>query len=175
MTLRSTVLAVSVLAAGIACSWTFAQEQPKQPGAAPAASSSLPPRGQYSDLQLNAFLPMQGGSQKEQAQVIKLVKEFTKATKEEDKKKIRTEITDLLAKQFDQHMKQQQKELEDLEKQIASVKETMKKRQDSKSTIVDRRVEQLILDADGMGWNVPSNLRPGAAQTLPAPAKGRRE
>jgi hypothetical protein len=62
----------------------------------------------------------------------------------------------LLAKQFDQHVQQQQKELENLEKQIASLRTVLRKRQDSKTAIVDRRVDQLLLEADGMGWNVPS-------------------
>jgi flagellar motility protein MotE (MotC chaperone) len=85
-----------------------------------------------------------------------LAKKYVTSQKEDDKKEIRKQLAEVLAKQFEAQVKQQEKELADLEKQIASLKATLKKRQDNKTAIIDRRIEQLIQDAEGLGWTAPS-------------------
>jgi hypothetical protein len=90
-----------------------------------------------------------------------LAKQYAKSEKEDEKKEIRKKLTEFLAKQFDAQAKQQEKQLADLEKQIASLKATLKKRQDNKTTIIDRRIEQLIQEAEGLGWTAPSAPNPG--------------
>ena len=85
-----------------------------------------------------------------------LVQQYVKA-KEEDKKEIRKKLAEALGKQFDAHMKQQQDELAALEKQINDLKNIMKKRQEAKTTIIDRRLDQLIQDAEGLGWTAPGS------------------
>jgi uncharacterized protein YlxW (UPF0749 family) len=89
-----------------------------------------------------------------------LAQQYVKATKEEDKKDIRKKLVDALNLQFDQHIQHQQKELEDLEKQIADLKAVLKKRLDAKTTIVERRIDQLLQEADGLGWTSPGTPRP---------------
>lgn len=95
-----------------------------------------------------------------QQQSAKLAHQYVKADKDEEKKEIRKKLADVLAKQFDTQVEKQQKELADLEKQIASLKALLKKRTDAKTTIIERRMDQLIQDAEGLGWtpggsNVP--------------------
>jgi len=85
-----------------------------------------------------------------------LVQQYVKA-KEEDKKEIRKKLAEALGKQFDAHMKQQQDELAALENQINDLKNIMKKRQEAKTTIIDRRLDQLIQDAEGLGWTAPGS------------------
>jgi hypothetical protein len=92
-----------------------------------------------------------------QAQAAELAKQIVKEEKEESKKEIRKKLADLLNEQFEAHTAQQKKELDDLEKQIANLKSLLKKRQDAKSTIVERRMDQLIHEAEGLGWNTPNN------------------
>jgi hypothetical protein len=87
---------------------------------------------------------------------VKLAKQYAKAEKEEEKKDIKKKLTDVLNEQFDLQMKQQQKELEDLEKQVANLKAMLKKRVDAKSAIVDRRIDQLAQEAEGLGWSTPN-------------------
>src|SRR5262249_8303304 len=84
-----------------------------------------------------------------------LAKQYVDSKKEDERREIRKKLTDVLTQQFDQQIQQQQKELEDLEKQIASLRAVLKKRVDAKSAIVERRFEQLIQDAEGLGWNAP--------------------
>jgi hypothetical protein len=54
-------------------------------------------------------------------------------------------------------MEQQQKELADLERQMAELQNLLKKRQKAKSEIIDRRMDQLIQDAEGLGWTAPGS------------------
>jgi hypothetical protein len=95
-----------------------------------------------------------------QNEAAKLAKDFTKSTKPDEKQEIRKKLSDLLTKQFDTNVQHQQKELEELEKQIADLRTLLKKRQDAKSTIVERRLEQLIQDAEGLGWTAPGTTMP---------------
>lgn len=90
-------------------------------------------------------------------QPAQLAKQYVEAMKEEEKREIRKRLAEMLSQQFDGHVKQQQKELEELEKQIASLKKVLQRRLDAKSTIVERRLEQLIHDAEGLGWNAPTS------------------
>jgi hypothetical protein len=104
-----------------------------------------------------------------QGQAQDLARQYVKAEKEEQKKEIRKKLTDLLAQQFDQRNEQQQKELENLEKQIVELKALLKKRADGRSAILDRRFEQLILDVEGLGWQAPDGKPAmGTLRLLPA-------
>jgi hypothetical protein len=89
------------------------------------------------------------------AQSHELAQQYVKSENEDEKKDIRKKLTDTLDKQFDLHLKEQQKELDELEKQVAKLKAVLKKRKDAKENIVERRLEQLVQEADGLGWNAP--------------------
>ena len=91
-----------------------------------------------------------------QSQAAELARKLANAKDEDEKSRIREKLTEVLNQSFDEHMKQQQKELDQLEEQIRSLRALMKKRASNKNTIVERRIEQLIQDADGLGWNAPN-------------------
>jgi hypothetical protein len=107
-----------------------------------------------------------------------LARDYVKAEKEDAKKEIRKKLAESLAKQFDQHIQQQQKELDELEKQITSLRDIVKKRVAGKNDIIERRIDQLVKDAEGLGWNAPGSPRfpyghgPfGMTGPVPAPEK----
>jgi DNA-binding transcriptional regulator YbjK len=135
-----------------------------QPDAKPDPLTTFVPalqalQGQRSVYQQDVFQELQPfGMQSGSNQAAKLAKQYVKSEKEDEKKEIRKKLADLLAQQFDQHMEQQQKELKELEKQIESLKTLLKKRGEAKPAIVDRRLEQLLQDASGLGWTAPSNI-----------------
>ncbi len=116
---------------------------------------------------LDALHSVRFSSSNFQQQSANLAKQYVKADKEEEKKEIRKKLGDVLAKQFDTQVEKQQKELADLEKQIASLKSLLKKRTDAKPTIIDRRIDQLIQDADGLGWTPGGSNVPGYQQANP--------
>src|SRR5690242_15587028 len=72
-----------------------------------------------------------------QDETAQLANQIRKAEKEEDKKELKKKLADVLGKQFDAHMKQQDDELTALEKQINDLKELMKKRLAARTKIID--------------------------------------
>jgi hypothetical protein len=158
------VLAFVLVGIGsITCAVVFAQpapqDLPKQP-LVPATQELLPiNNGQPDNYPLWGPSVLQPGLREQSGD---LARQYAKAEKEEDKKEIRKKLADVLGKQFDAQMDHQQKELVELEKQIASLRSLLKKRQDAKTAIIDRRMEQLIQDAEGLGWRAPPGLQPGA-------------
>jgi hypothetical protein len=106
------------------------------------------------------------------------------AAKEDDKKsQLRTQLREALEKQFELQEQRRQEELAQIEARLKSLRELMQKRKDARQTIIDRRLDQLLRDAEGLGWNAPSSggsssRVPNAAayftpQTLPTPARSR--
>lgn len=118
------------------------------------------PRTEPGANDLRAWPMVFGTRQDSSHQAAQLAQQYVKATKEDEKKEIRKKLTDLLSQQFDQRLQQQQKEVDDLEKQIAALKEVLKKRTAAKTTIVERRIDQLVQEAEGLGWNNPSSPHP---------------
>jgi hypothetical protein len=143
-------LALPLVAVGALVAGGSAQEPPPRVIPAPRAEGpgGLPGFAIFGDL--GRFPPFQW-----QSKAAQLAREYAKTEKESEKKEIREKLTEILNQQFDEHMRHQQKELEDLEKQIADLRTVMKKRIRAKAAIVDRRIEQLIQDAEGLGWNSP--------------------
>lgn len=96
------------------------------------------------------------GSAKERTLVTQLAQQYVKSTKEDEKKDLRKKLSEALGKQFDQLAEQQQKELEDLEKQVSSLKALLKKRHEARDTIIDYRLDQVLQEAEGLGWGTHS-------------------
>src|SRR5262245_23197668 len=84
--------------------------------------------------------------------VQQLVQKYVKTDSKEEKKGIRDQLAEVLGHQFDDHIQQERKELEDLEKQLASLRALLRKRQDAQGTIIERRIDQLVQEAEGLGW-----------------------
>jgi hypothetical protein len=80
-----------------------------------------------------------------------LVKQMGKATGDE-KDKLKTKLTETLEKQFDMRQKRHEKELAALEAQVKKLKDMVQKRQDNRRDIISRRIDQLLRDAEGLGW-----------------------
>jgi flagellar motility protein MotE (MotC chaperone) len=129
----------------------YAQQAPAPSRPADAPLTPLPSGEVFYRDAFDGF----GGRQSESMQ---LAQQYTKAAKPEEKQEIRKKLADLLAKQFDANLQQQQKELEDVEKQIADLRALLKKRVDAKTLITERRVDQLIQDAEGLGWTAPGSI-----------------
>jgi hypothetical protein len=80
-----------------------------------------------------------------------LVKQLAKA--EGDKKdKIKDQLTETLGKQFDARQKRHDDEIKALEDQVKKLKELVKKRQNNRREIISQRLEQLVREAEGLGW-----------------------
>ena len=102
-----------------------------------------------------------------QQAVTKLQKQYVAAADEKAKAEIRKQLEELVGKQFDQQRAQQQKELADLEAQLKRLQELAKKRDAVRQEIINRRLEQLIHESEGLGW-LPPSPRPGWADVQSA-------
>jgi flagellar motility protein MotE (MotC chaperone) len=80
-----------------------------------------------------------------------LVKQLAKAEGEK-REKIKDQLTDTLGKQFDARQKRHQDEIAALEKQLKKLKELVEKRKENRREIIGKRLEQLVREAEGLGW-----------------------
>lgn len=81
----------------------------------------------------------------------KLVKQLAKA-EGENKDQIKAQLTETLGKQFDARQKRHQAEIAALETQVKKLKELVQKRQENRRDIISKRREQLVREAEGLGW-----------------------
>jgi hypothetical protein len=85
-----------------------------------------------------------------------LASQYGAAKEDGAKEKLRSQLRDVLDKQFTVHHKRREAELEKLEARVRSLRELLSKRSEQRQPIVDRRLEQLTRDAEGLGWSEPS-------------------
>ena len=87
-----------------------------------------------------------------QQQVQSLLKKLSEAKEEATKTDLQKKLTEALGKQFDIRQEAREKELKELEERVKRLRETLEKREKAKESIVKNRLEQLLREADGLGW-----------------------
>ncbi len=158
-------MAWATLAAAVAWApWPVAGQQPAAtpttpvatypPGGTTSAAGEASPFSGYQAL--GQTLPVGSRDRATQDQIAKLAQQYVKATQAAEKSDIRKKLADALGKQFDQLAERQQKELEALEKQVADLRALLKKRHDARDQIIDRRLDQVLQEAEGLGWGTRS-------------------
>jgi hypothetical protein len=85
-----------------------------------------------------------------------LMHDYKRTEDADERGKIKTKLAAALAKQFDAQQKRRDLELSRVEAQLKKLRELMKKRDEERKTIIDRRVDQLVRDAEGLGWAPPA-------------------
>ena len=69
-----------------------------------------------------------------------------------DRKKIEQQLRQSLKEQFDARMSVHQKEIEQLEAKVKKLREQLELRRKKQDEIVDFRLQQLLREAQGLGW-----------------------
>ena len=82
---------------------------------------------------------------------------YVAADKADDQKRLKTDLRDMLTKQFDVQRQRRELELSRIEERVKKLRDQIKKRNDARDTIIDRRLEQLTNEADGLGWGQPES------------------
>jgi hypothetical protein len=95
-----------------------------------------------------------------------LAQRYAKTENRDEREKVRDELNKVLQQQFDAQQERRKAEIERVEAQLKKLRELMQKREDSKRSIVSRRLEQLLQDAEGLGWTGAGS---GPATTTLAP------
>ncbi len=97
-----------------------------------------------------------------------LVARYAESETAAERKDIHAALRNLLAKQFDAQRQRQELELRRIEEQVRKLREQIKKRDDARETIIGRRLDQLINEAEGLGWAPAAEERPGSGAGFPA-------
>lgn len=95
-----------------------------------------------------------------------LLQELRKVESEDERAPITRKLASVVEEQFDIRQQVRERELEALETRIQRLRDLHEKRADAKAEIVERRVEQLVRDAEGLGWS-SGGSDPGDAWTIP--------
>ena len=98
------------------------------------------------------------------AEAASLAKQYANTDKENESKRlaVRKQLLQLLTQQFDEHAQQQKKELAALEAEIARLNAQLNKRLAAKEKIIERRFDQLVEEAEGLGWSSPGRGQPSS-------------
>jgi hypothetical protein len=104
----------------------------------------------YGDPELNK---LHGEEAQIEGKVHELLTQYGRTEKEGDKAAIKKNLTAQLEKQFDLQQKRRDLEVTRVEAQLKELRKIIKKRSDGKEKIIDRRLDQLLQDAEGLGWS----------------------
>jgi hypothetical protein len=124
------------------------QTNPFDPVLSPPAQNT---QGDLNSLYSRGFLSgqylYQPGGETE-----KLARQLAKAKTDAEREGLRSKLNDLLEKQFDERQKKHKAESEALEAQVKKLKELIATRNENRREIISRRLEQIVRDAQGLGW-----------------------
>lgn len=81
-----------------------------------------------------------------------LVRQLGDAKSDSEKDRVKAHLSEALAKQFDQRQKRHEHEIAELEAKVKKLKDLVAKRQENRREIVSKRLDQILRDADGLGW-----------------------
>jgi len=118
------------------------------------------------DPELTKLLVAESSAERE---VNGLVAEYSRKEDEKERAKIKEKLSAALSKQFDLQQKRREHELARVEAQVKKLRELMKKRGEERKAIIDRRLDQLMREAEGLGWTPPPGLRGTSSSYAPEP------
>ena len=101
-----------------------------------------------------------------------LVGRFAATDNAADRKQLAGELRQTLAKQFEVQRKRRELELSRIEERVRKLRDQIKKRDDARETIIDRRLDQLINEVEGLGWTPPAGVRGATRSPSSSGARG---
>jgi hypothetical protein len=76
------------------------------------------------------------------------------------KEKAKAQLRDMLTKQFDLQNERRSLELTRIEERLGKLRDQLKRRTDARDQIVDRHLQSLVSEAEGLGWSAPEGVNP---------------
>ncbi len=147
-----TLLSVAVLGGATSC-FTWGQD-PFGPARAPRATTIRTDRAEtvnVSGADLAAVSTWVVESNTVDQKVDKLIYEL-KSAEGAKKETLVTQLAEAVGEQFDRRQESKAKELKALEEQVIRLKELHAKRTQQRSRIIADRVNQILLEGEGLGW-----------------------
>jgi hypothetical protein len=94
-----------------------------------------------------------------EAETAQLAAQYGRADNEDDRRKLAADIRVLVEKQFAMRQARRLEELRRLQAELRRLEQIHQRREQQRDAIIDIRVEQLLRDADGLGWGGPDRDR----------------
>jgi hypothetical protein len=145
---------LGVLGLGLALlSFTFMEPRPAT-GQSYRAASQQPYIGQggWNDPDMGK---LHAEEAKFEGQVHELMARYAKTEDDKEHTKIKTDLAKVLADQFESQQKRRAAEVAAIEKQLKKLKDLIEKRKEARQKIIDKRLDQLLSEAEGLGWTSP--------------------
>jgi hypothetical protein len=160
-----TVLVVGLAAAALVGDRPASGQQPAatdltNPNARPLAGGLLQLPSNGGDPELGKLWAEESKLEREASG---LVSAYARTDDDGQRVKLKKKLADVLEKQFDQQQKRREAEVARVEAQVKKLRQLMSKRGEARESIISRRLDQLLREAEGLGWTPP----PGGAQGLP--------
>ena len=86
------------------------------------------------------------------SQAEQLAQQLAAAKSDSDRDKIKGQLSETLEKQFDERQKRHEQEIKALEAQVKQLKDLVDKRQENRREIIGARLNQIVKEAQGLGW-----------------------
>jgi hypothetical protein len=143
--------------------------RPQPPGLAPATADFVAQPGQvgprvavpttkggyttlYSAGPQNYYYSFTPDEHQFSQQAEQLARQLSEAKSDGDRDKIKSQLSEVLEKQFDQRQKRHEEEIKQLEAQIKKLKDLVDKRQENRREIISARLNQIVKESQGLGW-----------------------
>lgn len=81
-----------------------------------------------------------------------LMKQYKESKDENQKKQLKSQISEVVNQLFDVRTQNRSKEISHLEEQVNQLKKMMEKRKANKKLIVERKIQELTGEMDGLQW-----------------------
>jgi hypothetical protein len=88
---------------------------------------------------------------KKKRQVAKLIESYAHAETDAQRSKIKSVLATTLEKEFELQQKRRDLDLVRVKARLKKVRDLMKKRGEPRQSIIDKRLDQLIREAEGLG------------------------
>ena len=82
----------------------------------------------------------------------RLARQLGEAKSDTERDQLKTKLGEVLEKQFDQRQKRHEAEIKALEAQVKKLRDLVEKRQENRREIIARRFDQILREAQGLGW-----------------------
>jgi hypothetical protein len=130
-----------------------------QPGPADQPSEE-PTYGEYGEMGGNAYgrgIMMEGGRygrafRVDPRQTQKLIEGWKNSKEGAEREKLETELRALLRREFASRLAVHEREIKKLEEKVRQLRERLALRKEKQEEIVDHRLQQILREAQGLGW-----------------------
>ena len=97
--------------------------------------------------------PLQQTSVELDRQIGALTSRYGEIAEDAERQKAKAELAELLGKQFEVQQQIREEEVGQLESRVEKLRALIDKRKDARQSIIEKRLDQLLREAEGLGWN----------------------